>query len=377
MTEPLCVTLPNGRLVSVHREDASHEPTRWVLADDNCSVKSALAQMRDGADLLWTGDWHQGRRLVQGLARRIQRPAKRTGELAAIWRSQREVVSEVARLTNRVWVLVEPDGRVGLRRAPDTSQAVEWAFGSEELPRVVSLKTLLGALSAAGWTREGIWIDVLNERIYPRFGVFPPTRQAYVEVLSATRFDGLDVLDTGCGTGVLGLLAAKNGARSVLGVDLEPRAIACANDNATRMGLDKCYRAFEADLFPKEGLFDVILFNPPWLPETPRTRLDRAVYAEDALILQWLNGLSRYLSPSGWAGLIISDLDVRLGLRPEGWLHGAVVQAGLTMDIGAVVPARHRGAKNKEDPLFEARSAEQISLVVLRRAPSQQPAGEE
>jgi ribosomal protein L11 methyltransferase len=43
---------------------------------------------------------------------------------------------------------------------------------------------------------------------------------------------GTRVLDLGCGTGILAIAALKLGARSALGVDIDPRAVACARSNA-------------------------------------------------------------------------------------------------------------------------------------------------
>jgi methylase of polypeptide subunit release factors len=45
------------------------------------------------------------------------------------------------------------------------------------------------------------------------------------------------VIDAGCGCGVLGLVAARLGAGRVIGCDVSPAAVACATDNARRLGL--------------------------------------------------------------------------------------------------------------------------------------------
>ena len=45
---------------------------------------------------------------------------------------------------------------------------------------------------------------------------------------------GKEVLDMGCGTGILGIFAAKKGASQVLGIDIEPRAAENARENAEK-----------------------------------------------------------------------------------------------------------------------------------------------
>jgi ribosomal protein L11 methyltransferase len=48
---------------------------------------------------------------------------------------------------------------------------------------------------------------------------------------------GLDVLDMGCGTGLLSILAAKRGAKHVLAIDIEDWACENARENAERNGI--------------------------------------------------------------------------------------------------------------------------------------------
>jgi ribosomal protein L11 methyltransferase len=54
-----------------------------------------------------------------------------------------------------------------------------------------------------------------------------------LELLDELPLDGVRVADVGCGTGVLGIAAAARGAR-VLGVDVDPDAVAVTRDNAAR-----------------------------------------------------------------------------------------------------------------------------------------------
>ncbi len=72
-------------------------------------------------------------------------------------------------------------------------------------------------------------------------------------------FDGLDIVDVGCGGGLLCEPMARLGA-SVTGVDASAEAIAVARDHADTHGLNIEYRADPADALVREGAqFDVVL----------------------------------------------------------------------------------------------------------------------
>jgi ribosomal protein L11 methyltransferase len=78
---------------------------------------------------------------------------------------------------------------------------------------------------------------------------------------------GLDVLDMGCGSGVLGIHAAMQGAKRVLCVDIDPWSVSNTRENAPLNGV-KEGATFEvreggADVLHSsdEGRFDVVVAN--------------------------------------------------------------------------------------------------------------------
>lgn len=61
-----------------------------------------------------------------------------------------------------------------------------------------------------------------------------PTTRLCLEWLEANVVPGCSVLDYGCGSGILGIAAARFGAGDVLGIDIDPAALTAAADNAAR-----------------------------------------------------------------------------------------------------------------------------------------------
>jgi ribosomal protein L11 methyltransferase len=64
-----------------------------------------------------------------------------------------------------------------------------------------------------------------------------PTTRLCLEWVEQYVGPGLSVLDYGCGSGILGIAAAKFGAKDVLGIDIDPAALTAAADNAARNGV--------------------------------------------------------------------------------------------------------------------------------------------
>ena len=90
-----------------------------------------------------------------------------------------------------------------------------------------------------------------------------PTTRLCMEWLEAHPAPAKTVLDYGCGSGILAMVAKKLGAAEVVGVDIDPQAIESAHDNAER---NKCaVDYYLPDTFATtkhaEQKFDIVVAN--------------------------------------------------------------------------------------------------------------------
>lgn len=88
-----------------------------------------------------------------------------------------------------------------------------------------------------------------------------PTTRLMAEKLLTMPLDGRYILDMGCGTGVLAILAAKRGAASVLGIDIESNAVMNAIENVGRNHVANVTIEEGKDDRIGNRKFDVVLAN--------------------------------------------------------------------------------------------------------------------
>ncbi len=368
-------------------------PKRVVLADDTLSADAAYKLVCEGTALLWQGDFHQARQMLQALGRRVDRRQQRKPAASAKARSpvpegltqahhlHRKAQAERARLLGLLLLPFEADHSVPLRRAPDVRQACFQAHGEVTEPYVASLRELQGLIGAHEWRKQGVLVAALGDLIHPHHGVFSPVRGEYVDLVAQAPlpavFQAADsahtAWDIGTGTGVLSAVLARRVAGHVIATELAPRAIACAQDNLQRLGLSDRVQVVEADLFPDPARFGrsaLIVCNPPWLPGQPSSAVEQAVYDPDSRMLRgFLAGLAEHLLPGGEGWLILSDIAERLGLRSRAQLEGWIRDGGLSVAGRLDTRPRHRKAQDASDPLHEARKAEVTSLWRLVATP--------
>ncbi len=85
-----------------------------------------------------------------------------------------------------------------------------------------------------------------------------PTTRLMLRWLAGTLQGGETLLDYGCGSGILAIVASRLGAREVAGVDIDPQAILAAKDNAANNGV--VVRFFTPDAFPADPA-DIVVAN--------------------------------------------------------------------------------------------------------------------
>ncbi len=116
------------------------------------------------------------------------------------------------------------------------------------------------------------------------------------------------VLEIGTGSGLIALCCLHAGAAHVVATDVNPQALENARYNAVMLELDEHLetrlvpltdRSAFAVIGPTEK-FDLIISNPPWEDQTPRSIDEYALYDEGFRLLDsLLRGLPAHLAPGG------------------------------------------------------------------------------
>lgn len=362
-------------------ESAAPKPRLVRLADDSLNADTAYRLACEGTGLLWQGDFHNARQLLQAMVRRADRKPRRAAKASATsptpaqrFHLHRKALGQRARTLGMVLVPLKGDYSIPLRRAPDLRLACQEAWGpSNGEACMVSLRELLGVVGAHEWRKKGVEIAALgdppNNRIHPHYGVFSPIRGEYVDLVFNTPLPDTQLaFDIGVGTSVLSAVLARRGVQRVIATDQDPRALACARENLQRLKLLPQVELLHTDLFPP-GQAPLVVCNPPWVPARPSSPIEHAVYDEGSRMLRgFLAGLREHLTPHGEGWLILSDLAEHLGLRSREELLAWVSEAGLQVLGRHDIRPRHGKSTDTSDPLHAARAQEVTSLWRLGNA---------
>ena len=365
-------------------ESGASAPRRVELAHDTLSADSAYRFACAGTAMLWRSDFQNARLLLQALQRRIEaKPPKAAARAAQkiaqstpeeVFHLHRQAQSQRSRTLAAIVIRVEGDYRIKLRRAPDWTEALTEAWGpATGEAQVVSLRELLGVVGAHEWRKKGVEIAALgaepHNRMHPHYGVFSPVRGEYIALVAQAPLPSKALaFDIGTGTGVLAAVLARRGVQRIVATENAPRALACAQDNLQRLGLQKQVELQDVDLFPA-GQAPLIVCNPPWVPARPSSPIERAVYDEGSRMLRgFLSGLAAHLAPGGEGWLVLSDLAEHLGLRPREQLLAWIAEGGLRVLERHDVRPQHAKATEAADALAQARAAEVTSLWRLAAA---------
>jgi hypothetical protein len=359
-----------------HSENDASVPKHIQIADDTMNADAAYKLCCEGTALLWRGDFQNAKQLLQALSRRIDRPGKKPKKapetMLEAFHLHRQAQSQKARILGMLLIELSVGYHINLRRAPDVKAACEHAYGKSTQGLVVSLREILGLIGAYEWSKNGVEISAINNKIYPSYGVFSPIRGEYLTLVDKTPLPNPCNLafDIGTGTGVLAAILANRGIKNIIATDNAPRALDCAQKNIEALNLKNNVKLVEADLFPDAelGKADLIVCNPPWLPARPSSALESAIYDDKSQMLKgFLNGLTDHLTETGEGWLILSDFAEHLGLRTREELTGWIAEAGLQVVEKIDTKAKHNKPLDASDPLHKARKAEVTSLWRLAK----------
>jgi release factor glutamine methyltransferase len=190
-----------------------------------------------------------------------------------------------------------------------------------------------------------------NMRIIKRWGVeicwnkmvYDPSDDTFLllEYINENKreFYGRRILELGTGTGIVGLYMLLSGARDVVMTDINPYSLEAAK---CTLSIHKksigdlnsfSYTIIGCDMlecFRKKSLFNVIVFNPPYLPTPCKDSLLELSWCNGfAVISRFLEYLNSYLTGEGKVLLVVSDK------LPVGHILSRLSGSGFKVDLVA------------------------------------------
>ena len=192
-------------------------------------------------------------------------------------------------------------------------------------------------------------------RVAPAVLIPRPETEHVVEAALAVIAPGMTVVDVGCGSGAIAVTLALETKARVIATDISEAALRVAAENASRLGAQVEFIA--ADLLDPIRHADVIVCNPPYVPSTDRTVLQREVreFEPHVALFGGPTGLEIYRRLIADAprilengGHLILELGYNLaepvrGMLSEGWSEIRVIPdlAGIPRVLAA--QKRYRG----------------------------------
>jgi len=136
--------------------------------------------------------------------------------------------------------------------------------------------------------------------------VYEPADDSYMLIEAIEVNEGEKALDMGCGTGIVAIYLAKAGCDATA-ADIKEKALENTRENAERNGVK--IRIVKSDLFSNiDGKFDIIVFNPPYLPtRNEDIAWDGGKEGID-VIVPFLENAKTYLNREGSIYLVMSSL---------------------------------------------------------------------
>ena len=157
-----------------------------------------------------------------------------------------------------------------------------------------------------------VTINYRNAEIKLAENVYEPAEDSFLLADAALEVctDGMNILEIGTGTGFVTAVLQANMNVKLTATEINPYAATCAKSNGIPV--------IRTDMFSgikKNKLFDIIIFNPPYLPTSDEEKVPGWLnYAFDGgengreAIIRFFEETSGYLKEDGTVLLLISSL---------------------------------------------------------------------
>lgn len=207
---------------------------------------------------------------------------KQVNELYPIsdYKSSRINRDKMREFTQRLFVRIK-NQNIDLVNAPQIPWLQEFYSDFDEF--YLPFAEVLGMNGAWQWWVNGIQFPELEHKVHPFYGVYFPTRTEHLLLFDnwlAQNKPIFSAMDLGTGSGVLTFYMLKHGVKKILATDINLNSLFSVGKELERQKVESTVSLQHANFFDgidTQGM-DIIVFNPPWIPEKPSNSLDLAMY---------------------------------------------------------------------------------------------------
>ncbi len=335
------------------------KPEALIFGTD---FRQAIKSLEAGKPVLVTEFYSNGLSLLKELHSHLNRKFKNKS-----FKEQRVNRSEYHKLSNLILIEI-----VGHKLAVKKAPSIGWLekLYPESGDFLLTFPQVQGLNSAWQWYKNGITIPVLRNKLHPYYGTYFPTRFDHLILFDnwLKRYEGpkKTALDVGIGSGILAFQMIKHGFQKVFGTDTNPNVIVGLTEF---MGDTKLSRKVELDFAPLFGKWEkqteLIVFNPPWLPQSSELgRLDSAIYYDKNLFPEFFTEAKQRLLPDGKLVLIFSNLAEITNVTREHPIKKELAEGGrFKLERCFTKTVKVASTKTTRDSHY--RSSEEVELWVL------------
>ncbi|WP_438711664.1 methyltransferase [Aquimarina muelleri] len=332
------------------------------LFNHTTDVMLTIKALEAGKLVLITEFYSNGLLLLKALKRHLKK--KMT---CRSFKEQREYRSEYRKLTNLILIAIV-DHKLIVKKAP----FIGWLekFYPYNNNFLLTFPQIQGLNSAWQWYQNGISIPVLRNKVHPYYGTYFPTRFEHLELFDnwLKRYQGpkKSAIDIGFGSGVLSFQMIKHGFQKICGTDTNPNAVVGLTDFMKDTKLSRKIELDFGDLFGKfRKQTELIVFNPPWLPESyDLDSMDKAIYYDKNLFSVFFAEAKQRLLPEGKLVLLFSNLAQIINITKEHPIEKELSEGGrFQLEKCLKKKVKTASEKTKRDQYW--RSSEEVQLWVL------------
>lgn len=379
------------------------EQAEMGYIDAASSNRFIFSGLKEGKSYCFRGTWGTAMAFYSWLKKQVSHHYPANDYTSSRWQREKLVA-----LTEHLYIHIT-DHQPTLIKAPGNTWLKEFYPNQKEF--YLRFSDYLGMNGAKQWYEKGIRLPGLNHPIHPYYGTYFPTRYEHL-VLFDQWLSGQNAIrqaiDMGTGCGAIVFYLMKHGAQKITATDINPNALYSlfkdlkrqgfqtqlppANDfksnphtsvtlHTTKKGSETpeeegasvkpnvevkiAHTTFFKNLGTSEP--EILIFNPPWLPQTSHSVIDKAMYYDADFFDTFFSQAYSFMLNQSAMVLLFSNFAQAAGITSTHPIEEELNKEQRFVAMDKLEKSIQPSSSGRKSWLAEIREKEKAELWVLKK----------